>query len=175
MPEPHESAVHLLSHALGLDWDDGHHRLQEAVALLPPPLTRAGRNAPAVGLAGRTLLLEECLLYLSLLERRARFKPLQYIVGRWDFHHLSGLRIRRPMLCPRPETEELVELVLSDVGRLIADPNIGGAGGVGGGEGCACWMWGLWVHRNAKAMCDIGLGRDGRGGTCKDHRFCSHG
>jgi release factor glutamine methyltransferase len=134
VPKPRESAVHLLLHALGLDWDDGHHRLREVVASLPPPLTRAGRNAPAVGLAGRTLLLEECLLYMSLLKRRTRFKPMQYIVGRGDFHHLSGLRIRRPMLCPRPETEELVELVLSDVGRLIADPNIGGAGGGWGGR-----------------------------------------
>jgi hypothetical protein len=38
------------------------------------------------------------------------------------------------MLCPQPETEELVELVLLDVGRLIADPNISGAGGGRGGR-----------------------------------------
>ena len=121
---PRKSVVHLLLHALGLDWDNGHRRLREAMAA----------NAPTVGLAGRTLLSGECLLYLSLLKRRAQFEPLQYIVVRWDFHHLSGLRIRRPMLCPRPEMEELVELVLSDVGRLIANPNIGGAGGGRGGR-----------------------------------------
>jgi methylase of polypeptide subunit release factors len=97
------------------------------MVLPPPPPTRAGRNAPTV--AERALLLGECLLYLSLLKRRARFKPLQYIVGRWDYHHLLRLRIRRLMLCPLPETEELAELVLSDVGRLISDPIIGGAGG----------------------------------------------
>ncbi len=37
------------------------------------------------------------------------------------------------MLCPRPETKELVELVMSDVGHLIADPNVGGVGGGGWG------------------------------------------
>ena len=79
------------------------------------------------------------------------------------------------MLCLWPETEKLVELVLLDVGRLIADPNIGGAGGVGGGGGCACWTWGLWIRRNAEAVRDIGLGRDGRGGACEDHRFRGHG
>jgi hypothetical protein len=166
VPEPRKSAVNLLSHALGLDWDDSHLWLQEVMTLPPPPM-RAGRNAHAVGLVGWTLLLGECLLYLSLLERCARFKPLQYIVGRWDFHHLSGMRIRRPMLCPWPETEELAELVLSDIGGV--------GGGVRGGGGCMCWTWGLWVRRNAKAMPDIGLGRDGRGGACKDHRFCGHG
>ena len=133
-PEPRECAIHLLLHALGLDWDDSHRQLREAMASSPPPPTRAGRNMPAVGLARRTLLSGKCLLYLSLLKRRARFEPVQYIMGRWDFHHLLGLRIRRPMLCPRPETEELVELVLSDVGRLIADPNIGGTGGGRGGR-----------------------------------------
>ena len=33
----------------------------------------------------------------------------------------------------------------------------------------------LWVHRNAKAVRDIGLGHDGRGGARKDHRFHGHG
>ena len=71
MPEPRESAVHLLSHALSLDWDDGHRWMREAMASPPPPPTRAGRNAPAVGPVGQTQSLGECLLYLSLLERRA--------------------------------------------------------------------------------------------------------
>ena len=44
MPELRESAVHLLLHALGLDWDDGHCRLREAMASPPPPPTRAGRT-----------------------------------------------------------------------------------------------------------------------------------
>ena len=121
-------------HALGLDWDDGHRWLREAMASSLPLPTWAGRNPPAVSLAGRTLSSGECLLYLFLLERHARFEPLQYILGRWDFHHLSGLRIKRSMLCSRPITEELVELVLLDVGRLIANLNIDGTGWGQGGR-----------------------------------------
>ena len=33
----------------------------------------------------------------------------------------------------------------------------------------------LLVHRNAKAMWDIGLGQDSRGGARKDHWFHGHG
>ena len=126
-----------MSHALGLDWDDGH-RMLRGVAALTLPTTRAPPSStsrrmtdggPMHDLAKRTLSSEENLLYVSLLERRLQFEPLQYIVGRWDFHHLSGLRIRKPMLCPRPETEELVELVLSDIDRLICDLNIDAGGG----------------------------------------------
>jgi release factor glutamine methyltransferase len=56
-----------------------------------------------------------------MLERRLQYEPIQYIIGKWDFHHLTGLIIKKPMLCPRPETEELVELVLADVRRLIKE------------------------------------------------------
>jgi release factor glutamine methyltransferase len=122
VPEPDESVLHLLSHALDLNWDDGHRRLREVLTLpypLPSRNSPTSRERPILNLATRTLSSEQCNIYLSLLERRLRFEPLQYILGRWDFHHLSGLTIRRPMLCPRPETEELVELVLGDIDRLI--------------------------------------------------------
>ena len=33
----------------------------------------------------------------------------------------------------------------------------------------------LWVRRNAEAVRDIGLGRDGRGGAREDHWFHGHG
>lgn len=44
--------------------------------------------------------------------RETKRLPVQYLVGEWDFHHVS-LLLRKPVLIPRPETEELVELVLS--------------------------------------------------------------
>merc|ERR1712126_48287 len=37
--------------------------------------------------------------------------PLQYILGYWDFRELR-LKMRPPVFIPRPETEELVEIVL---------------------------------------------------------------
>ena len=44
--------------------------------------------------------------------------PIQYLVGNWDFHGIT-LDIRPPVFIPRPETEQLVEEVLS---RLPATP-----------------------------------------------------
>lgn len=37
--------------------------------------------------------------------------PVQYIIGEWDFCELN-LKIVPPVFIPRPETEELVELIL---------------------------------------------------------------
>lgn len=46
----------------------------------------------------------------ALLSRRERSEPLQYILGSWDFRQLQGMEMRAPVLCPRPETEELAQL-----------------------------------------------------------------
>ena len=43
--------------------------------------------------------------------RAAQHVPVQYLVGEWDFHNLS-LEMEPPSLIPRPETEELVEIIL---------------------------------------------------------------
>lgn len=37
--------------------------------------------------------------------------PIQYIIGEWEFRDLV-LKMQPPVFIPRPETEELVELVL---------------------------------------------------------------
>jgi release factor glutamine methyltransferase len=50
--------------------------------------------------------------YTLLCRKRALNRtPVQYLVGSWDFHNIT-LKLRPPVLIPRPETEELVELVL---------------------------------------------------------------
>lgn len=48
-----------------------------------------------------------------LVQRRAKHEPLQYIIGETDFFGLI-LSVSNSVLIPRPETEELVERILSD-------------------------------------------------------------
>jgi release factor glutamine methyltransferase len=72
---------------------------------------------------------------LAATDRRSRGAPLQYASGRASFRHLS-LAVDERVLIPRPETEQLVEIVL-DLAR--AAPPVDGGGGtvvdVGTGSG----------------------------------------
>jgi release factor glutamine methyltransferase len=66
--------------------------------------------------------------FMAAAERRAGGEPLAYVTGQAGFRHLE-LRADQRALIPRPETEQLVELVLrvAPTGR-VAD--------VGTGTGC---------------------------------------
>ncbi|KAF1391818.1 hypothetical protein PFLUV_G00046020 [Perca fluviatilis] len=50
----------------------------------------------------------------KLCSRRLSRMPVQYVIEEWDFRDLT-LKMRPPVFIPRPETEELVELVLIDL------------------------------------------------------------
>ncbi|XP_038552682.1 MTRF1L release factor glutamine methyltransferase isoform X1 [Micropterus salmoides] len=52
----------------------------------------------------------------KLCTRRLSRMPVQYVIEEWDFRDLT-LKMRPPVFIPRPETEELVELVLTDLKR----------------------------------------------------------
>jgi len=67
------------------------------------------------------------------VKRVASGEPVQYVIGRWEFRGLSLLTDKRALI-PRPETEQLVELVLrSPVMRESEHPRIVD---VGTGSGC---------------------------------------
>lgn len=59
-------------------------------------------------------------------------KPLQYIFGKADFFGLK-LKVNGHVLIPRPETEELVDLIISDLKDTGGTPQIAD---IGTGSGC---------------------------------------
>ena len=50
------------------------------------------------------------------MARLVKGEPVQYVIGEWDFRHLT-LKCDRRALIPRPETEELVTRVLAHLTR----------------------------------------------------------
>jgi release factor glutamine methyltransferase len=57
--------------------------------------------------------------YATLLNRRARGEPIQYIAGETEFYGLP-FRVTPDVLIPRPETEHLVEKAVELANRLDA-------------------------------------------------------
>ncbi|RNC83782.1 MAG: peptide chain release factor N(5)-glutamine methyltransferase [Balneola sp.] len=60
----------------------------------------------------RPVSAEELQEIKPLIKRRASHEPLQYIVGETDFYN-TRIKVTPDVLIPRPETEELVEQVLT--------------------------------------------------------------
>ena len=85
----HRDALLLLLHALGI--------------------SRAALHADP----GRILTLDQRARYESLILRRLANEPIQYITGEQEFYSLA-LHVSPAVLIPRPETEFLVEAVLSE-------------------------------------------------------------
>lgn len=56
---------------------------------------------------------EELALVEDIFQQLAAHKPAQYIIGQADFHGLN-LKVDERVLIPRPETEELVDLILAE-------------------------------------------------------------
>ena len=67
------------------------------------------------------------------LRRVADGEPVQYVLGRWEFRDLT-LKVDRRTLIPRPETEQLVDLVLAS--RQISQTPKPLVVDVGTGSGC---------------------------------------
>ena len=88
-------AEHLLAHTLGISRMDLHNSVSVARAL---------ENI------GDTAVVEET--FWKLLDRRCAHEPLQYLTGKAYFRHLE-LQVGPGVLVPRPESELLVESVLT--------------------------------------------------------------
>lgn len=105
--DPEPSASELLAKAAGFDSP------QDMFTKWPA----ASSSAAAAGL---TTVAEWDEMRRLCRLRAEQHVPVQYLVGEWDFHHLS-LEMRPPTLIPRPETEELVDMVLKWLRRDVID------------------------------------------------------
>lgn len=94
IPEPESSARYLLSFVGGVGY-----RYSDFEKFLSD---------------GNILSDEQCLQFENLIKRREQREPVQYLIGNWDFYGLT-LQCKPPILIPRPETEELVEMVINSV------------------------------------------------------------
>jgi release factor glutamine methyltransferase len=111
------------------DPDGGTHTVLSVLRGAEAWLERRGIEAPkrsAELLLGKVLALPRLQLYLAhdrpldaderaamraLIARRGTGEPVAYLLGSWSFRGLE-LAVGPAVLIPRPETEELVELVL---------------------------------------------------------------
>jgi len=93
-------AEHLLAHTLGISRMDLHN-----------PLTVEN----ALSAIGDLTIVEET--YWKLLDRRCAHEPLQYLTGVAYFRHLD-LKVGPGVLVPRPESELLVEAVLTHIEKM---------------------------------------------------------
>ena len=93
-------AEHLLAHTLGISRMDLHN-----------PLTVEN----ALSAIGDLTIVEET--YWKLLDRRCAHEPLQYLTGVAYFRHLE-LKVGPGVLVPRPESELLIEAVLTHIEKM---------------------------------------------------------
>ena len=93
-------AEHLLAHTLGLTRMDLHN-----------PLTVEN----ALAAIGDMSVVEET--FWKLLDRRCAHEPLQYLTGVAYFRHLE-IKVGPGVLVPRPESELLVESVLTHIEKM---------------------------------------------------------
>lgn len=93
-------AEHLLAHTLGITRMDLHN-----------PLTVEN----ALTAIGNIAIVEET--FWKLLDRRCANEPLQYLTGVAYFRHLE-IKVGPGVLVPRPESESLVESVLTYIEKL---------------------------------------------------------
>ncbi|KAL5014426.1 hypothetical protein ScPMuIL_008696 [Solemya velum] len=92
IPEAKQSVELIISHVLG-------HKMIHEVSV------------------SRMLNVTELTRVDNLCEQRLTRVPVQYILGEWDFIDLT-LKMRSPVFIPRPETENLAEIIHSHLREL---------------------------------------------------------
>lgn len=79
----------------------------------------------------RKLSESDLLLVIYAVKALKKYKPLAYIIGEWEFFGLSFF-VNEHVLIPRPETEELVQLIINDYDNHPLNNILD----IGSGSGC---------------------------------------
>jgi release factor glutamine methyltransferase len=118
---------------------------------------RGGPDAPPPGVMVGTLAPEVVASARAMAARRAGGEPLQYVFGHWPFRSLE-LLVDQRVLIPRPETEQVVEVALSEASRLRGAAEPGGAGrlvAVDVGTGTGAVALSLATELGAAALAEV--------------------
>src|SRR5690554_171134 len=83
----------------------------------------------------REISHEDSDLFLDAVERLKNYEPIQYIIGETEFYGLI-FKVNKYTLIPRPETEELVEWIISDQVSRNANVHSLKILDIGTGSGC---------------------------------------
>ncbi len=109
-------------------------------------LEAAGLNNLMISLEPSLVLTEKQTIFLeNKLNELLQNKPVQYVLGKADFHDLTFM-VNENVLIPRPETEELVAMIIKEYSGLkpvILD--------IGTGSGCIAITISKYL-RNAKVF-----------------------
>lgn len=70
----------------------------------------------------------ELLFFRSCIKRLQKFEPIQYIIGQVEFYGCQ-IKVNPAVLIPRPETEELVDLILQNSKENLSVLDIGTGSG----------------------------------------------
>ena len=90
----------------------------------------------------------------SAIDALLKEKPIQYIIGSTEFYGLT-FDVTKDVLIPRPETEELVDWVLSDIHSKNASNKNLNLLDIGTGSGCIAIALGKQLPQAAVYAVDI--------------------
>lgn len=111
-----------------------HYETQEAHAIVLLVLEEClglSRSILLIEGKDRRISQDEAIRLEAVIGRLEMGEPVQYALGVADFYHLR-LEVAKGVLIPRPETEELVEIIIRE--HLTNSPKFGLD--VGTGSGC---------------------------------------